>query len=75
MKTGEYEAALRELEQLRQAGRVTQEYYDVTRAKLIAEAAKPPLPLAVRLILAAALIFIGLVVVLPIVTAVLAALG
>lgn len=41
MRSREYEQALQELGALREAGKVSQEYYDVTRAKMLAESTRP----------------------------------
>lgn len=41
-KASEYEAALRELEGLRAAGRIDQVTYDLHRSKLLAEAGSGP---------------------------------
>lgn len=43
MASREYVEALQELERLRAGGEVSQEFYDVHRARLLAEAARPRL--------------------------------
>lgn len=49
--SSEYTDALRDLDRLHREGRIDQATYELHRSKLLAEAARPVRPLAVRLTL------------------------
>ncbi len=61
MADNDYAAALRELEQLHDAGQIDTAAYEVHKAKLLAEASHPPRSLGVKILIMAGLVIVGFI--------------